>query len=929
MQYFNAKIKIDLIIFIVIIIIMDYKNLSDDELIKLCEEKDIEYYNPKTKKNYAKSTLISRLNKLTISTTEIEPKPEEEIVNIEYKNEVIWTLSNEDKKNNDEYKEIENKLKSCIRSCHNYLYSNGSIVGNDASNDIILLFILKVINYLYISNKDIIIDKIKSLSSDKDYNNYLDYLLDINNLKNISTGNDINSQYENYMDDVIRGKLLPLIFTEDKDFTLNSKSEENNIVKIINEFNNIIIDDITIKSFSTISIYEYFNSGYEGKSKNKKMGQFFTPKKIINSILYGCNFKNMIMDLSNPTIYDPCCGTAGLLCVLFNNCSNINQNNIYGCEISKDTIKYAISSLMLSTNTLFENLNKGCALSNNKFIFQNKKFDVIFTNPPFGTDNKYKELKIKFDKNKPENFNIKFEDIYPINCNNGVNLFLMNIIYSLNDNGICAVIVPDGELISSKSLFNMRKYIIDNCKMLKIISIESKAFEYTQIKTNVLIFQKQKGEDNYKNVEFLEINKDCNQVKLIAVADLDKYYRFKLETNNNDIIDYELNKDIEIKTLGEVCTFKNGTSITKDKLIKGDYPVIGGGQKPLGYHNEYNVIENTILISKDGAYAGYISKYNSKIFVSNHGIYIEIINNIILKDYIYYYLKSIQNKIYTLQFGAGQPGIKKEQLELLEILIPSIEKQEEIVKYLDELDNKNILFEYSNNKLFELLLNKSDIYDRIELFNNIENTNIDINNNINKLNELNNYKLKIVKYNSTTEIKTLGEIFILNGNGSTNSKDITNSGEYPFYRASCNNPSGTHCNYDFDGKEYLLIIKSGGCANKPISADYGIGKVFIVNGKCAANIAVFQLLLKNNEIYNIKYLYYYLIHIQSKIQELALYFTNNGNIDMKELMNLKIPIPSIEKQEEIIEYYDNNLDIINNLKKTIENNKKMMKELFQ
>jgi hypothetical protein len=37
----------------------------------------------------------------------------------------VLNLSNEDKKNNDEYREIETKLKSCIRSCHNYLYSNG------------------------------------------------------------------------------------------------------------------------------------------------------------------------------------------------------------------------------------------------------------------------------------------------------------------------------------------------------------------------------------------------------------------------------------------------------------------------------------------------------------------------------------------------------------------------------------------------------------------------------------------------------------------------------------------------------------------------------------------------------------------------------------------------------------------------------------
>jgi type I restriction-modification system DNA methylase subunit len=687
---------------------MDYKKLTDDEIIELCKEKGIEYLNSKTKKNFAKSTLISKLNKLIIEP-QIEIKEDKEPV-IEYKNEVIWTLSDEDKANNDDYKEIENKLKNCIRCCHNYLYSNGSIVGNEASNDIILLFILKVINYLYISNKNIIIDKIKSLSDNKDYSKYLDYLLDINNLKNISIGNDINSQYEDYMDDVVRGKLLPLIFTEDKDFILNSKSEENNIIKIINEFNNIIIDDITIKSFSTISIYEYFNSGYEGKSKNKKMGQFFTPKKIINSILYGCNFKNIIMDFSNPTIYDPCCGTAGLLCLLYNNCSNINKNNIYGCEISKDTIKYAIASLMLSTNSLFENLNKGCALSNNKFLFLGKKFDVIFTNPPFGTSLNYKDLKNKFEKNKPENFNIKFEDIYPINCNNGVNLFLMNIIYSLNDNGICAVIVPDGELIYSKSLFNMRKYIIDNCKILKIISIESKAFEYTSIKTNVLIFKKQKGEDNYKNVEFLEINKDCNQVKLIAIADLDKYYTFKLETKNNDIIDYELNNDIELIQFGKMFDLIKG-SIQSSKVQEDE-----NGEVIFISKAEINETTRKIKYEYYNTNALYIAQafngngkcpirfYEKKSIHSNLLYHIKIkedYNNKINIKYIYYYLIEKQKYIEeNYQKGLANKSLDISKFNLFKIPIPSLEIQKDIIQYCDnnlEIIN-NLKKTIENNK---------------------------------------------------------------------------------------------------------------------------------------------------------------------------------------------------------------------------------------
>ncbi len=177
------------------------------------------------------------------------------------------------------------------------------------------------------------------------------------------------------------------------------------------------------------------------------------------------------------------------------------------------------------------------------------------------------------------------------------------------------------------------------------------------------------------------------------------------------------------------------------------------------------------------------------------------------------------------------------------------------------------------------------------------------------------------EYNNDITIKILGDLFDLNGNGKTNSKDITNTGEYPFYKASCENPSGTHNDFDFDGEEYLLIVKSGGSSSKPISDNYGIGKIFMVNGKCAANIAVFQLLPKTNN--NLKYLAYYLKFIQNKIQELAKYCTNNGNIDMKELMKMKIPIPSLERQEGIVKY----LDFI--YEKTIKTSEKKIQELKQ
>ena len=81
----------------------------DLDLFKLCKEHNINSFNLKTKKNYSKKTLISNLSKII--------------------------------KNSNSNLNIETKFKNCIKTCHNYLYSNGYIVGNDASNDIIRIFI--------------------------------------------------------------------------------------------------------------------------------------------------------------------------------------------------------------------------------------------------------------------------------------------------------------------------------------------------------------------------------------------------------------------------------------------------------------------------------------------------------------------------------------------------------------------------------------------------------------------------------------------------------------------------------------------------------------------------------------------------------------------------------------------------------------------
>ena len=52
--------------------------------------------------------------------------------------------------------------------------------------------------------------------------------------------------------------------------------------------------------------------------------------------------------------------------------------------------------------------------------------------------------------------------------------------------------------------------------------------------------------------------------------------------------------------LSELVELKSGKALTKSELEDGPYPVVGGGTTPIGYHNQFNREERSILISQVG-----------------------------------------------------------------------------------------------------------------------------------------------------------------------------------------------------------------------------------------------------------------------------------------------------------------------------------------
>lgn len=167
---------------------------------------------------------------------------------------------------------------------------------------------------------------------------------------------------------------------------------------------------------------------------------------------------------------------------------------------------------------------------------------------------------------------------------------------------------------------------------------------------------------------------------------------------------------VQLVSLDSVCSFKRGTTITAKKAIPGEIPVIAGGQTPSYYHNEANRDGETIAVAGSGAYAGFVSYWDTPIFLSDAFSVEPCSNSKVMHKYLFYYLRHNQQKIYALQKGAGVPHVHGSDISKFKIPLPPLAVQKEIVEILDtftgmidnlqkELEQRQKQYEHYRNQL--------------------------------------------------------------------------------------------------------------------------------------------------------------------------------------------------------------------------------------
>lgn len=247
-----------------------------------------------------------------------------------------------------------------------------------------------------------------------------------------------------------------------------------------------------IKSIDSLDWYSAKEEGlgnlYEGlleknaSEKKSGAGQYFTPRVLID----------VMVQLMNPKIgercNDPAAGTFGFMIAADHYLKQQTDNYFElspeeaefqkkeaftGMELVKDTHRLAIMNALL--HDMEGRLEQGDSLSSNgKWM---KNFNVVLTNPPFGT--------------KKGGERATRDDLTYQTSNKQLN-FLQLIYNSLvtDGTGRAAVILPDNVLFEGGIGAQIRRDLMDKCNLHTILRLPTGIFYAQGVKTNVLFFDR-------------------------------------------------------------------------------------------------------------------------------------------------------------------------------------------------------------------------------------------------------------------------------------------------------------------------------------------------------------------------------------------------------------------------------------------------------
>lgn len=308
-----------------------------------------------------------------------------------------------------------------------------------------------------------------------------------------------------------------------------------------------------------------FESFLDATVRGKDIGQFFTPRDIVNLMVELADIK--VTKESNDSVLDACCGSGGFLIASLNDMlkkmdtlaglsnkdketlrNRICEESIYGIDSGSDPAMYRIARMNMylhgdggsriyhadsldkefgfvgthdiEEDSQFEELREN--------VGETKKFDVILSNPPFSV--KYKTSEIRH-KSVIKSYALSIQNGKEVKTLLSSVMFLERYADLVSDEGTVLAIIDESILSGSEYVY-VRKYIRDIFYIIGIISLPGDAFRRAsaRVKTSVLILRKKKKGEKQTEIFmetacYLGLEKDIAKRIGINVNELDELKR--------------------------------------------------------------------------------------------------------------------------------------------------------------------------------------------------------------------------------------------------------------------------------------------------------------------------------------------------------------------------------------------------------------------
>ena len=243
-----------------------------------------------------------------------------------------------------------------------------------------------------------------------------------------------------------------------------------------------IIDEIDFTEYEERhafgSIYESFLKDLQSAGN---AGEFYTPRAVTDFMV------KVTKPKLGERIADFACGTGGFLVSALNALSEqagesnenreIYNNSVYGVE------KKALPHILCVTNMLLHDIDNPTIIHGNtletdyKEYRKMEKFDLVLMNPPYGGN---------------EKDSVKSNFPAELRSSETADLFIDIIMFRLNKDGRCAIILPDGFLFGTDNAkVNIKKKLLEEFNLHTVVRMPHSVFApYTSITTNILFFDK-------------------------------------------------------------------------------------------------------------------------------------------------------------------------------------------------------------------------------------------------------------------------------------------------------------------------------------------------------------------------------------------------------------------------------------------------------